>query len=241
MTKPEDAVADGSVLLLDEDEDLASAIPEHDRLAARRALRVPMRSVAPGPWDGGQEPPNCAGLLVLDGLLTRDVGFAGHVSRELLGPGDVLRPWDIETDHLPPYSEPTWTVLRETRLAVLDQALLRLGVRWPGLTDQLIRRTLHRSRWLAIRLAIGSATRVDDRLLLLLWSSAGRWGVVTPAGTLVPLSLTHDDLAALVGARRPSVTTALTELRERGELEPRDGGWLLLGEPPAQVDGGRAG
>jgi hypothetical protein len=37
----------------------------------------------------------------------------------------------------------------------------------------------------------------------------------------------------MVGARRPSVTTALGQLIARNEVERRpDGGWLLLGEPP---------
>jgi hypothetical protein len=37
----------------------------------------------------------------------------------------------------------------------------------------------------------------------------------------------------MVGARRPSVTTALGQLISRGEIERRpDGGWLLRGEPP---------
>ena len=36
----------------------------------------------------------------------------------------------------------------------------------------------------------------------------------------------------MVGARRPSVTTALGQLMARGEIERRsDGGWLLRGEP----------
>ncbi|HEY6886353.1 MAG TPA: hypothetical protein VI300_01200, partial [Solirubrobacter sp.] len=40
-------------------------------------------------------------------------------------------------------------------------------------------------------------------------------------------------LAGMVGARRPSVTTALGQLISRGEVERRpDGGWLLLGDPP---------
>jgi CRP/FNR family cyclic AMP-dependent transcriptional regulator len=37
----------------------------------------------------------------------------------------------------------------------------------------------------------------------------------------------------MVGARRPSVTTALGQLIARGELERRaDGGWVLRGSPP---------
>jgi hypothetical protein len=50
---------------------------------------------------------------------------------------------------------------------------------------------------------------------------------------IVPLALTHRILGQLVGARRPTVSTALSELADRGELVRRpDGSWLLRGDPP---------
>ena len=50
---------------------------------------------------------------------------------------------------------------------------------------------------------------------------------------IVPLALTHRILGQLVGARRPTVSTALGELAERGELMRRvDGSWVLRGSPP---------
>jgi CRP/FNR family cyclic AMP-dependent transcriptional regulator len=56
---------------------------------------------------------------------------------------------------------------------------------------------------------------------------------VSGDGVIVPLALTHRILGQLVGARRPTVSTALSELAERGELVRRaDGSWLLRGEPP---------
>jgi hypothetical protein len=81
--------------------------------------------------------------------------------------------------------------------------------------------------------AIGHLTRVDDRLLALLWCLAERWGRVVPGGVLVNLRLPHRTLAGMVGARRPSVTTALGQLIARGDIERRpDGGWILHGQPP---------
>ena len=51
---------------------------------------------------------------------------------------------------------------------------------------------------------------------------------------MIPLALTHRILGQLVGARRPTVSTALSELAERNELVRRpDGSWLLRGRPPA--------
>jgi CRP-like cAMP-binding protein len=224
------------VRLLEVDPDLAGDIPEDELEAARGAIVARVASLEPGSWDGSAVEPKYAGLLVLEGLISRDVSFGGQSSRELLGPRDVLRPWDVEPDYLPPFSSSTWTVYEPTSVAELDRGLLRIGARWPQLVEELLRRTMERSRWLAIRLAISSATRVDDRLLLLLWHAAGRWGQVTPQGAQVSLPLTHEDLAGLVGARRPSVSTALTQLRERGEIEVRDGAWILLGEPPAEIE-----
>jgi hypothetical protein len=74
---------------------------------------------------------------------------------------------------------------------------------------------------------------VDQRLLAILWLLAESWGHVTPAGTRLPLTLTHDALGGLIGARRPTVTLALGDLTERGAIVRQDRGWLLL-EAPAE-------
>jgi hypothetical protein len=48
----------------------------------------------------------------------------------------------------------------------------------------------------------------------------------------VPLVLPHRFLASLIGARRPTVSTALGRLAARGELERLpDGTWLVHGTP----------
>ncbi len=48
--------------------------------------------------------------------------------------------------------------------------------------------------------------------------------------------LTHELLAAVIGARRPSVTVALRRLseQERVRATPRSR-WLLLGQPPSEL------
>ena len=38
------------------------------------------------------------GLLVLDGLLIRRIELAGRFAAELLGPGDLLRPWQEDDE-----------------------------------------------------------------------------------------------------------------------------------------------
>jgi hypothetical protein len=68
-------------------------------------------------------------------------------------------------------------------------------------------------------------------MLVLLWVLAERWGRVSRDGVRVPVGLPHRMLATLVGARRPSVTTALAGLAREGLIERTAEGWLLHGDP----------
>jgi CRP-like cAMP-binding protein len=91
-----------------------------------------------------------------------------------------------------------------------------------------------RSRQLAVNMAIVHQARVDVRLHLLFWQLAGRWGRVRSDGVVVPLRLTHTVLADLVAARRPTVTSALSDLSRRGLVRAISDGWLLSGPPPGR-------
>lgn len=69
--------------------------PEQLREARVRAVAV-QHSVPRGPWqrDGFDAPrPGLAGLLVIEGVILRDVQVGRFPAAELLGPGDLLRPW----------------------------------------------------------------------------------------------------------------------------------------------------
>jgi len=125
-------------------------------------------------------------------------------------------------------------VLEPARLAVLDARFGAIAGRFPTIPACLLSRTLRRARLLGLLLALSAMPRLDERLLTLMWALADRWGCVGPEGTTVPLPLTHATLARLVGAQRPSVTSALKTLEDRGFVSrPVDGpGWLLAGDPP---------
>lgn len=67
---------------------------------------------------------------------------------------------------------------------------------------------------------------------MLFWQLADHWGLVRPDGVLIPIRLTHDTLAALVAARRPTVSAALCELqRDKRITRVGQEGWLLHGQP----------
>jgi CRP-like cAMP-binding protein len=130
----------------------------------------------------------------------------------------------------------TWEMLDYTRLALLDRDFAAAVAPWPELTAAVMDRIMRRAHAAAFHLAVSHLKRVETRLLVVLWYYADRWGRVTPNGVLLPVRMTHSLLARVVGARRPSVSTALGRLQERGFLERTENGqWLLLGPPPREL------
>ena len=120
-------------------------------------------------------------------------------------------------------------------MAVLDERFqIRMG-RFPQLSGRLVARALERSRNLAVSMAIVHHPRVDVRLQMMFWHLAGRWGRVRGDGVSVPLRLTHSVLADLTAARRPTVSSALSDLTRRGVVHTTPEGWLLAGTPPGEL------
>jgi CRP/FNR family cyclic AMP-dependent transcriptional regulator len=224
--------------ILAEDPNLAEALEPAIRRGATEECIAPVARLRRGRWNGEQLEAlirDGIGLLVLEGLLLRRVGVDGRYGAELLGDGDLLRPWQGE-DAQPTLPLTTgWQVLEPSRVAVLDRRVARRLARYPDLTGGLVGRALQRSRNLAVNIAIVHQARVDVRLTMLLWHLADRWGTVTPQGIMLPLGLNHTMLADLVAARRPTVSSALSELATRGLIARTADGWLLHGEPPAEL------
>jgi CRP/FNR family transcriptional regulator, cyclic AMP receptor protein len=177
------------------------------------------------------------GLLVLDGLLAREVTVGEHTCAELLGPGDVLQPWLRVGPDESVATDVSWEVVQRMLAAVLDREVVRRLDPWPEISAAVSRRLARRTHWLAFQLAVCGLRRLDDRLLLVLWHFADRWGRVAPDGIRLDLRLTHDTLASAVGARRPSVSVALKRLINQGRVQPRPGSrWVLYGAPPAELE-----
>ena len=168
--------------------------------------------------------------MVLDGLIGRRcfVPERGR-SLELLGKGDLLRPWQEDAAL---FSEVSWSVIESASVAVLGDSVAARAKEIPEFLEILTERALRRSRRLAVSAAIANTVGVEDRLLLLTWQLAelGARSAAAerscPSASRIRPSPTggwktaHRDVGGAGATQR--------ELLERGE----SGEWMLPGSPP---------
>jgi CRP/FNR family cyclic AMP-dependent transcriptional regulator len=228
-----------------EDPELAGGL-DPEGLAAAEQITAPLLRVSQGGWDFKADPSRLSshlGLLVLDGLLLREVIVGDVACAELLGAGDVMRPWtSAGGEQASIQAEARWEALEDVRMAVMDPRFALQIARWPQVSATIVDRALIRARWLSFHLAVCHVVGIEKRLMILFWHLADRWGKVTTEGVRIDLPLSHGMIAKLVGSRRPTVTTAMGKLRDDGRiLRPDEGSWLLCGSPPDDLKGVRGG
>jgi CRP/FNR family cyclic AMP-dependent transcriptional regulator len=215
--------------LFDIDPELAERLDPRQRIEARTRAIVPVADLAAGAWSPQRLVDSLSrpfALMVVDGLVLRELLLDGSTATELVGPCDIVATGPPHDALLP--TEMEWSVPQAARVAILDDRLLQIIRAWPGVGRVLLDRAARREMRLSMHRAIAQLPRVDQRLLALFAHMAERWGRVAAAGVVLPLQLTHETLGRLIGARRPTVSLALKELASDGMLERRnDGSWLL--------------
>ena len=219
----------GRITLLDVDPDLAAGSPD----GAGAKLSVPVYRVGTGlmPSPPATDERDRVGFLLLKGLLVYEVTVCGRATAELLGPGDVVIPWSRGLSGTLAV-DAKWTVLEQALLADLAplQASAPNGFE---IVRSLMVRCAERAESVSVQRSIAAHVRVDVRVLAYLWHLADRFGVVMPEGVRLTLPLTHAVLARLVGARRPTVTTALQRLMQLGYLQRENRAFVLAGDAGA--------
>jgi CRP-like cAMP-binding protein len=232
------------IRLLEVDPDLGQDLPPPALAVARRRAIARAQWLEPGRWQPFAEEwdhRGHLGLLIVDGFVARSLQLGARRCAELLGPGDLLRPWVRLADYSSIPIEDGWEALEPTRFAVLDRSVAATLSAWPEITAAILDRMMARSQGLAFQLAVAHLRRVESRVHVALWHFADRWGHVGPKGVELRVNLTHALLAEIVAAERPSVTLALSTLRERGLVErDPDHLWHLHGSPPGELDDVRA-
>ena len=217
-----------TVGMLDVDPELAAGIPPEELGAAQQALRAPALQLRRGAWDASTLSGLAdilLGAVVVEGRLQRTLTLGVRSTAHLFGPGDMVRPWDDVEPGVP--ESVAWQACVDTELAVLDRRFVAAAARWPGVLIELSRRGARQTSRMQLQVGIGQLSRVDDRVLVLLWRLGQRWGRMTPGGVAVRLALTHAAIAKLVGATRPPVSTAIGELTRSGRVQRLPDGWLL--------------
>jgi CRP/FNR family transcriptional regulator, cyclic AMP receptor protein len=221
------------VLLLDADPELAEVVPPAALTRAHRVLRATVSRYERGPVRLAEPSPTTFSLLVIGGAATIETRLSASARMlELVLPGDLLSPRPPGFS-LPEHEVRLTALEHGLRVAALDHHFLEAAAVWPGLMTTIQQRVHDQAHRMALHSTICQLPRVEDRVIAVLSHLAARIGKVTPEGVIVPLSLRHEDLAAYVGARRPSVSLAIKMLRAQGRLHRRaDDAWVL---PPQAV------
>lgn len=227
MRRTRAAWAEDRVPLLDAVAELGSNLTVEERVTVER-ITVPVLSMPKGqvPFDELLRRRAALAAVVAEGLILHQLAVGSEPGLRILGPGDVIAAPSSDPPEV--LGSSTYRARASTRLALVGNEFLTAACHVPRLFVGLQRANAAQVERLAAQLVICQLPRVADRVHAMLWLLADSYGRVTPAGTRLALSLTHEVLGALVGARRPTVTLALGELAKRGVLIPQDGGWLLL-------------
>ena len=219
------------IRLLVADPDLGSALEGETLAQARDQVVFPGIELDPGPLEldrlrqaaGVRD--RLHGYLVLSGSLAINLHMSGRRCTRLIGPRELVLLDGVQTDSIPLNWE--WSVLAPARLVLLDARLHTVARNWPALMSSILERAAQQTRQAFLQQAISQLPRVEERLLALFWSIADRQGVVRPDGVWLELAATHDTLASMVGAQRPTVSLGLTRLADGGLVRAEEGGWLI--------------
>ena len=224
-----------TISIVDADPDLAELLDDAQLKHARREALTRVQRLWPGESDinGALEADvHHRGFLIVDGLLTARWRARPPLRRaDRPVRRDAAWNWDGPAGV---HAEVGWLALEPSPARRPDHALVDRINPWPQLGLESFNRGTRRAHHLAVALAIAHHPRVEDRLLLTLWHLAERWGRVTPDGIVVNLPLGHQRLADIVGAHRPSVTTAMGALAKAGRVEPPRWRRLSIHGDPAE-------
>jgi len=224
----------GIVRVLAEDRELGGGLDPWRLAAATAEVGAAVKILDRGDWNEVRWPASVrrgAGLLVLDGLLLRYVEIEGRKGAELLGSGDLLRPWQQDETGASLPERSGWRVLSRSRVALLDVRFMERIADYPEIQGRLVERSWSRASRIAVAVAIVNQPLVDMRLRMMLWHLANRWGTARAEGVLIP-RLSESVLGELIAASRPTVSSILNSMERLGEITRTPEGWLLH-DPPA--------
>lgn len=199
--------------------DLASELGVQD------ASRVLVRELScPRGASGARQLERLGPAVVVEGAVLRAVALGPRTSAALHGPGDIFSAEAVE---------PLPFILRclpltSVRVVPLDDRAMASIATAPAVASALATRLARQSDELGLQTLITQLVSIEERLGVLLPRLADRWGTVTATGVVLPAFLSHSVLSALIGVRRPSLTTAIAAMGDDSLLSRLpDRRWLV--------------
>ncbi len=193
----------------------------------RRTLPVGAFLVVPG------EP--CRAFAYIESGLIQSTLLRGdgeHLIVERIGPGSICGEGPC-LHGLAPSVE--MVAIEPTEVVVFDRPLMlslfREDPAFAVAIAQVLSIKYHR---LLARFGAVTDRRPAERVVELLDRLGRHWGEPHPRGRLIRTHLTHEDMAAMTGLSRVTVTRCIAGLRRAGMLDVVDGAYLLLGDDPAR-------
>jgi CRP/FNR family cyclic AMP-dependent transcriptional regulator len=223
--------ATGGIHLLEAEPGLGEQLDPEELEEARRLIVVPAFDISPGVLDldavrdADGVAGHCWGMLIVSGAVLNHVRLMDRTCSRLFLPGELVLLDGPINESIPTTWQ--WTVKRRSRIALLDSRVLVAGQRWPLVMRAVHERAAQVGRHGILNRAISQLPRVEDRLLAFFWMLADQRGSVRSDGIWLDVSLTHDELGQLIGARRPTISLGLRKLADEGHVTAEEDGFLL--------------
>lgn len=182
-----------------------------------QAVSVPVHEVGKGRWMRETRLDDFA-YVVLEGLVLRTSSAEGREMTELAASGEMLGsrsplPSDFLSDA--PCVE-RWSAATDALVAVISRRQIETLMIAPALTMRIFERIERAAENMRFTLSLAPVPRLADRIYLLLWHYAERWGSRRDGVTYLELPVNQLTMAGLIGANRSSVSLALKDLAQSG-------------------------
>lgn len=210
--------------------EITAGVRESERLLVERALQAPIVT-AQGP-DLAAAMREYSGeafnFLIVAGAVLKWTRLQGRSALELFSPGDVLAPALPPDRQIFVRATSEYEALDTASVAVLEGRFELVAQRWPTVSAYLHQRLAEQTHRSSMHLGILHQRRAHDRILALFADFSERFGRMTAGGVIIELPVTHELIGHFIGSSRPTVSFALADLDERGELRRLDDGrWQM--------------
>ena len=165
--------------------------------------------------------------------VTKSTARGTDVILEIFGPGDPVGA--VAVYEARPYPASAIALEPTTCLAIPRQAFFSLLESYPSMVRGLLTGLTHRLVELTNRLAEFSTGRIDARLAQFFLKLADNVGQATSAGTFIPLPLSRQELADMIGTTIETAIRIMSRWGKEGLVVTEKEGFLIVDRPALEA------